>query len=84
MTTAFFKTHMSTNQPMQSSIAIACCAFVIAGCSPAAKKARLEKNAESYRTAGDYDKARIEYLNLLRADPQNATEIGRASCRERV
>ena len=55
-----------------SSIAIACGAILLAGCSPAAKKARLEKNAESYRSAGDYDKARIEYLNLLRADPQNA------------
>ena len=63
---------MFTNKPLPSSIALACCAVVLAGCSPAAKKARLEKNAESYRSAGDYDKARIEYLNLLRADPQNA------------
>ncbi len=60
-------------KPLQSSIAIACCAVALAGCSPAAKKARLEKSADSYRTSGDYDKARIEYLSLLRADPQNAT-----------
>ena len=73
MTTPFFQTLMFTNKPLQTSIAIACCAVVLAGCSPAAKKARLEKDAESYRTAGEYDKARIEYLNLLRADPQNAT-----------
>ena len=63
---------MFKTEPLQASIATLCCTLVLAGCSPAAKKARLEKSAESYRTAGEYDKARIEYLNLLRADPQNA------------
>ena len=63
---------MSKIKPLPSTIAIVCSTLVLAGCSPAAKKARLQKNAENYRTAGDYDKARIEYLTLLRADPQNA------------
>lgn len=64
---------MFKTKPLASSIAIACSVVLLSGCSPAAKQARLQQNAEGYRTAGEYDKARIEFLNLLRADPQNAT-----------
>lgn len=45
------------------------------GCSPAAKKSRLLARAEEYFESGDYDKARIEYLNLLRLDHTNSTAI---------
>jgi predicted Zn-dependent protease len=45
------------------------------GCSPAAKRSRVLKRAEEYFKAGDYDKARIEYLNLLRIDRANPTAI---------
>jgi tetratricopeptide (TPR) repeat protein len=44
----------------------------MAGCSPAAKKARALERADRYFKAGDYDKAKIEYMNVLRADHQNA------------
>ena len=47
-------------------------AFVLAGCSPAAKKARALERADRYFKAGDYDKAKIEYMNVLRVDRQNA------------
>ena len=47
-------------------------AFVLAACSPAAKKARALERANRYFKAGDYDKAKIEYMNVLRADHQNA------------
>ena len=46
--------------------------LLAAGCSPAGKNARLQASAERYREAGEYDKARIEYQNLLRADPTNS------------
>ncbi len=64
---------MFTSNSKRSSIAITCCAALLAtGCSPEAKKARIQAKADGYRTTGEYEKARIEYLNLLRADPQNA------------
>ncbi len=46
-------------------------AVVIAGCSKQNKNERLFARAESYFKQGDYDKARIEYSNLVRADPLN-------------
>ena len=50
-------------------------AIVATGCSPEAKKSGFLKRADSYFQSGEYDKAKIEYLNLLKADPQNATAI---------
>jgi tetratricopeptide (TPR) repeat protein len=47
------------------------------GCSAEAKKSRLLQSAERYFGSGDYDKAKIEYLNVLRSDPQNAVAIQR-------
>ena len=47
-------------------------AVVLAGCSPAAKKARALERADRYFKAGDYDKAKIEYMSVLRVDHQNA------------
>jgi Tfp pilus assembly protein PilF len=43
------------------------------GCSPAAKKARIAERADHYFKVGEYDKAKIEYLNLLRLDNSNVT-----------
>ena len=50
---------------------------VFIGCSAEAKKSRLLSRADRYFESGDYDKAKIEYLNVLRADPRNATAIQR-------
>ena len=52
-------------------------AVIASGCSAKARQSRLLARAESYFNSGDYDKAKIEYLNLLRADPRNATAIQR-------
>jgi tetratricopeptide (TPR) repeat protein len=51
--------------------------FIVAcfGCTPAAKRARVLERADHYFKAGEYDKARIEYLNLLRLDRTNRTAI---------
>ena len=47
------------------------------GCTASAKKARYLGRAEDYYKAGDYEKAKIEYLNVLRIDAQNLTAIQR-------
>lgn len=57
--------------------AVLLAAATIAGCSNEAKKSRLSKRAENYFKADELEKAKIEYLNLLRADSQNATAFQR-------
>ena len=47
------------------------------GCSADARKDRALAQANSYFDAGEYDKAKIEYLNVLRADPQSITAVER-------
>ena len=47
-------------------------ATLIAGCTKEARKARLLGEANAYFKAGNYDKAKLAYLNVLRLDPQNA------------
>jgi tetratricopeptide (TPR) repeat protein len=47
------------------------------GCSPRAKKERHLKQADHYFDAGQYDKAEIEYLNVLRAESLNLAAIRR-------
>jgi tetratricopeptide (TPR) repeat protein len=50
-------------------------ATVISGCSPESNRVRLLEQAQRDFEAGLYDNARIEYLNVLQLDPQNATAI---------
>lgn len=45
--------------------------FIIA-CSEEAKKTRFLAEADKYFKAGNYDKAKLAYLNALQLDPQNA------------
>src|SRR5271166_5783484 len=47
-------------------------AVVAGGCS--SNTTKLERAQRDFE-AGRYDNARIEYLNVLQADPQNATAI---------
>ena len=51
--------------------------FAAIGCTAEGRKLRLLKNADSYFQAGEYDKAKIEYLNVLREERQNAIAIQR-------
>ena len=55
-----------------AAILVAC---VAVGCSSEGKKSGFLKRADRYFESGEYDKAKIEYLNLLRADPRNVTAI---------
>ena len=56
---------------------VALAVVLITGCSKEAKKARLVRDADTYFKAGNYDKARVSYLNVLRLDPQNALALER-------
>jgi tetratricopeptide (TPR) repeat protein len=46
------------------------------GCSRA-KKSHFLTQADRWFASGQFDKAEIEYLNVIRVDPQNAQAIGR-------
>jgi tetratricopeptide (TPR) repeat protein len=50
---------------------------LIAGCSKETKKTRLLAEADHYFQAGDYDKAKVSYLNVVQLDPQNALAFER-------
>ena len=47
------------------------------GCTRQAKKSRYLKRAERYFQSEQYEKAELEYLNVLRLDPQNPAAISR-------
>jgi tetratricopeptide (TPR) repeat protein len=51
--------------------------FLVTACSKEARKARLLGEADNYFKAGNYDKARVTYLNVIRLDPQNALAFER-------
>src|SRR5207249_4483005 len=52
-------------------------ATLIAGCTKEARKARLLGEANSYFRAGNYDKSKLSYLNVLRLDPGNSLAFER-------
>ena len=49
--------------------------MVAIGCSADASKSRALARANTYFESGEYDKAKIEYLNVLKVDPRNARAI---------
>lgn len=67
--------------PHPKFLPIVALSFVMAmlpACSPSAKKARFTERAERYFKAGQYDQAKIEYLNVLQIDPGNAHAYARS------
>jgi tetratricopeptide (TPR) repeat protein len=52
-------------------------ATLITACSKEAKKTRFLAEADNYFKTGDYDKAKLTYLNVVRLDPQNALAFER-------
>src|SRR5262245_12979222 len=58
-------------------ITVALAIVLVTGCSKQAKKARLVHDADTYFRAGNYDKAKVTYLNVLRLDPQNVLAFER-------
>jgi tetratricopeptide (TPR) repeat protein len=51
--------------------------LLVTACSKEAKKERLVGEAGDYFKAGNYDKAKLTYLNVIRLDPQNALAFER-------
>jgi tetratricopeptide (TPR) repeat protein len=58
-------------------VVIGLLAAAVTGCTAKAKKAYHLQRANRYFDSGQYDKAEIEYLNVLRNDPSNAQAFGR-------
>src|SRR3977135_2475702 len=74
MTSIIFKTHLFRS--VSGKVLITCISIaLLAGCTPAAKRARALERADRYFKAGEYDKARIEYLNVLKLDHTNRAAI---------
>jgi tetratricopeptide (TPR) repeat protein len=53
-------------------------AAFVCGCSAGAKKSRIQARADQYFQSGEYEKAKVEYLNLLRLEqnPKAFQQIG--------
>src|SRR6266513_4377410 len=49
----------------------------LTGCTAASKKARLAQKAEKFFKAGEYDSAKIEYLNVIKIDQADANAYAR-------
>jgi tetratricopeptide (TPR) repeat protein len=51
--------------------------ILLSGCTAASRKARLAEKAEKFFKAGEYDKAKIEYLNVIKIDQADANAYAR-------
>src|SRR4051812_14134262 len=47
------------------------CVFAVSGCSADASKARHLSKAKTYLAAADYDKAEVEFINVLQMEERN-------------
>ena len=68
---------MQTSKILFRIVTLILAITLITGCSKEARKARLLGEADNYFKAGNYDKAKVSYLNVLQLDPQNALAFER-------
>src|SRR6266480_8069928 len=68
---------MQTSKTLFRIVTLTLAVTLITACSKEAKKTRLLGEADNYFKAGNYDKAKLAYLNLLQLDPQNALAFER-------
>jgi tetratricopeptide (TPR) repeat protein len=68
---------MQTSKISLKTMALILAATLILGCSKQARETTLLGEANGYFKAGNYDKARLTYLNVLRLEPQNALAFAR-------
>src|SRR5215475_1369666 len=68
---------MQTSLTSFRIVTLVLAATLIVACSKEAKKTRFLAQADNYFKAGDYDKAKVSYLNVVRLDPQNALAFQR-------
>src|SRR5205807_8078171 len=68
---------MQTSKILFRIVTLILAATLITACSKEARKARLLGEADNYFKAGNYDKAKLSYLNVLQLDPQTALAFER-------
>src|SRR4029434_1012725 len=68
---------MQTSKILFRIVMVILAVTLITACSKETKKARLLGEADAYFKAGNYDKAKLAYLNVIRLDPQNALAFER-------
>jgi tetratricopeptide (TPR) repeat protein len=68
---------MQTSKILFRIVTLILTATLITACSKETRKTRVLAEADSYFKAGNYDKAKLSYLNVLRLDPQNALAFER-------
>ena len=68
---------MQTSKILFRIVTLTLAATLITACSKETKKTRFLAEADNYFKAGDYDKAKLAYLNALPLDPQNALAFER-------
>src|SRR4029450_5728996 len=68
---------MQTSKILFRIVMVILAVTLITACSKETRKARLLGEADNYFKAGNYDKAKLSYLNALRLDPQNALAFER-------
>src|SRR5437764_10275593 len=51
--------------------------ILLSGCTAASRKARVAEKAEKFFKAGEYDNAKIEYLNLVKIDQADVNAYAR-------
>jgi tetratricopeptide (TPR) repeat protein len=68
---------MQTSTILSRIVTLTLTVTLITACSKEAKKTRFLAEADNYFKAGDYDKAKVSYLNMVRLDPQNALAFER-------
>src|SRR5437773_2682709 len=68
---------MKTSKISFRIVTLILAATLIAACTKETRKARLLGEADDYFKAGNYDKAKLSYLNVLRLDPANALAFER-------
>jgi tetratricopeptide (TPR) repeat protein len=68
---------MQTSKILFRIVTLILAATLIAACSKETRKGRLLAEADNYFKAGNYDKAKLSYLNVLQLDPANALAFER-------
>ena len=68
---------MQTSKSLFRIVTLALAATLVVACSKEAKKTRFLAEADNYFKTGDYDKAKVSYLNVIRLDPQDALAFER-------